>query len=93
MPPRLAAALAALALAPRAAANKMPPGELVRVLYTGAPSTEVVYAYPVQPTVAGLYFVGFAFRQDPNYWYFRTPTFKLQGSATELFENANLRRA
>lgn len=69
-------------------AGDLPAGYLGSVLQytTGTQS----YSYTFTPTVSGVDYVGFAFRQDPGFWTFTSPKVTAGNSTTNLLLNGNL---
>lgn len=49
-----------------------------------------LYSYTYTPTTSGVDYVGFAFRQDPGYWTFTSPSVTAGNSSTNLLQNGNL---
>jgi fibronectin-binding autotransporter adhesin len=49
-----------------------------------------LYTYTYTPTVSGVDYVGFAFRQDPGFWTFTNPSVTAGNSSTNLLINGNL---
>jgi len=49
-----------------------------------------VYNYSFTPTTTGVDYVGFAFRQDPGFWTFTSPSVTAGNSSTNLLINGNL---
>jgi hypothetical protein len=68
----------------------LPPGNLNVDPYT-AFAAYVSRSYTVTPATTGLYWVGFAFRHDPAFWYFTEPSLvDTAATSTQLLTNANL---